>query len=112
LQILPILCTYGTFHGNHFLALCIWGAHWRHLANTTEPSVCGGDAALCQISLTTCLQAIDIKRSLLVLACDHTYSADVGTAVIWACVTVQQLYFGLSSAADIRLLSSEGVMNA
>jgi len=21
------------------------GAHWRHLANTTEPSVCGGDAA-------------------------------------------------------------------
>jgi len=24
---------------------CIrWGAHWRHLANTTEPSVCGSDA--------------------------------------------------------------------
>jgi len=24
---------------------CItWGAHWRHLANTTEPSMCGGDA--------------------------------------------------------------------
>jgi len=22
-----------------------WGAHWRHLANTTEPSMCGGDAA-------------------------------------------------------------------
>jgi len=29
-------------------------AHWRHLANKTEPSVCGGDAALCQITLTTC----------------------------------------------------------
>jgi len=29
------------------------GAHWRHLANTTEPSVCGGDAALCQITLTS-----------------------------------------------------------
>jgi len=29
------------------------GAHWRHqLANTTEPSMCGGDAALCQITLT------------------------------------------------------------
>jgi len=66
LQILPILCTYGTFHGNHFLAFCIWGAHWHHLANTTEPSVCCGDAALRHISLTTCLQAIDIKRSLLV----------------------------------------------
>jgi len=23
-------------------------AHWRHLVNTIEPSVCGGDAALCQ----------------------------------------------------------------
>ena len=30
------------------------GAHWRHLVNTIEPSVCGGDAALCQITLTTC----------------------------------------------------------
>ena len=30
------------------------GAHWRHLANTTEPSECSGDAALCQITLTTC----------------------------------------------------------
>jgi len=29
-------------------------AHWRHLANTIEPSVCCGDAALCQIILTTC----------------------------------------------------------
>jgi len=29
------------------------GAHWRHLANTTEPSVCGGDAALGQITLIT-----------------------------------------------------------
>jgi len=29
------------------------GAHWRQLANTTEPSVCGGDASLCQITLTT-----------------------------------------------------------
>jgi len=25
---------------------CIrWGAHWRHLANTFELSMCGGDAA-------------------------------------------------------------------
>ena len=33
---------------------CIrWGVHWRHPANATEPSMCGGDAALCQITLTT-----------------------------------------------------------
>jgi len=38
-------------HGHQFLAFCIWGAHWHHLSNTTEPSVCGGDAALCQITL-------------------------------------------------------------
>jgi len=29
--------------------------HWRHLANTIEPSMCGGDAAFCQVTLTTCL---------------------------------------------------------
>jgi len=28
--------------------------HWRNLANTIEPSVCGGDVALCQMTLTTC----------------------------------------------------------
>jgi len=22
-----------------------WGLHWRHLGNTIEPSMCGGDAA-------------------------------------------------------------------
>ena len=38
--------------------LSIWGAHWRHMANTTEPSICGGDAALCQITLTTCFISI------------------------------------------------------
>ena len=36
----------------HLKDVAIWGAHWRHLANTTEPFVCGGDAALRQISLT------------------------------------------------------------
>jgi len=33
-------------------------AHWRHLANTTEQSVCDGDAVLCQITLTTCLNSV------------------------------------------------------
>jgi len=45
------------FYGNHFLAFYIWAAHWRHLANTTEPPVCCGDAASCQITLTTCYSA-------------------------------------------------------
>jgi len=35
---------------------CINGdAHWRHLVNATELSMCGGDAACRQITLTTCL---------------------------------------------------------
>jgi len=29
-------------------------AHWRNLANMIEPSICGGNAALCQVTLTTC----------------------------------------------------------
>ena len=36
------------------LAFYIWRAHCRHIANTIEPSMCGGDATLCQITLTTC----------------------------------------------------------
>ena len=47
----------GRCYGNHFLAFCIRGAHWRHLANTTESSMCGGDATLCEITLNTCLLA-------------------------------------------------------
>jgi len=30
------------------------GAHWHHLVNTIESSVCGGSAFLCPITLTTC----------------------------------------------------------
>jgi len=26
-------------------------AHWRHLANTIEPSVCGGYAVSCQVTM-------------------------------------------------------------
>ena len=37
------------------LSFYIWGVHWLHLVNmATEAWVCGADAALCQITLTTC----------------------------------------------------------
>jgi len=40
-----------------------WGAHWRHMANMTERSMRGGDAALCQIILTTyCLVCLMQKK--------------------------------------------------
>jgi len=54
-------CRYGQYpatkggcHSNHILAFYIWGAFWCHMVNTTEPSVCSSNAALCQITLTTC----------------------------------------------------------
>jgi len=30
---------------NHQKACIKWGAHWRHMANTIEPSMCDGNAA-------------------------------------------------------------------
>ena len=41
------------------------GAQWRHLKNTTKPSMCGGDAALCQISLTTCYYTVCLFKARL-----------------------------------------------
>jgi len=40
----------------HVAPMCVHEkAHWRHLANTVEPFVCGGDAVLCQVTLTSLL---------------------------------------------------------
>ena len=43
-----------------FLAFCVWGAYLRHLMNTTEPSLCGGDAALCQITFDHLLLLLSV----------------------------------------------------
>jgi len=32
--------------------------HWRNLANTIEPSMCGSNAACCQITLAACFLSI------------------------------------------------------
>jgi len=45
-------------------------AHWRHLSITIEPFTCGGDVAVCQITLTTCFFALKFTRS-------HTQSANL-----------------------------------
>jgi len=45
----------------------LMGRHiWRHLSNTIEPSVCGGDAALCQTTMTTCYY-FDYRKHVTVL---------------------------------------------
>jgi len=54
--------------------MCSHGrAHWRHLANTIELSVCGGDAVLCQITLTTCFCRPFLKAGMLSLCWCRTY---------------------------------------
>ena len=50
----PIEMVFGLLTGVGRRRHMLHGTHWRHLANTSEPSVCGGDAALCQITLATC----------------------------------------------------------
>jgi len=44
---------------------CRWGAYWRNLANTIELSVYVGDAALCQITLTTCFSIQTVYKHCL-----------------------------------------------
>jgi len=45
-----------------------WGAHWRHLATTIEPSMYGGDPTCCQITLTTekleCAPMLNVMAAL------------------------------------------------
>jgi len=45
------------------------GAQWRHLANTIKPSMCCGDAAYCQITLTT--SRVDISGRKRTKACSR-----------------------------------------
>ena len=40
------------FHRIHQMVPIWCHARWRHLANMIEPFICGGDAALCQITLS------------------------------------------------------------
>jgi len=44
-------------------------AHWRHLANTIEPSMCRGHAVLCQITLTLTFPDAIIFFSFLRMRC-------------------------------------------
>jgi len=58
--------------------LSIHGAHWCHLANTTEPSMCGSDATLCQITLTTCCIFRVFKLCVFSVITFHTFPSNSG----------------------------------
>jgi len=69
------------------------GAHWRNLANTTEPSMCGGDAAFC-LYLDHLL--------LLTLNVDSSDVRMVGAALL-VCITGGEV----SSSGEATKTSSE-----
>jgi len=54
-------------------------AHWRHLANAIEPSVCGGNAAFCQTTFTTCYNSVIVQIYDCVSAfyCVHFFTMKV-----------------------------------
>jgi len=62
------------------------------MANTTEPSVCGGDAALCQITLTTCSHWPHTMTTFLISVSTNmaysSYSNRDVSALMWPLSTV------------------------
>jgi len=49
-------------HIHQVASMCPHGrAHRRNLANTIEPSICGGDAALCQITCPVCHPTMSVR---------------------------------------------------
>ena len=55
-----------------FLAFYIWGSHWRHLANTTEPSVCVA-AMRPYVKLLWPLVIIIIRLIADIRQCTHSF---------------------------------------
>ena len=73
------------------------GADWRHLANATEPSMCGGDAACCQITLTSCFVCETVERISLSLS--HLRQLTLSADSEHVKATINQLCNLLSPAA-------------
>jgi len=57
-----------------FVYMC---AHWHHMANTTEQSVCGSYAALRQITLTTSYNFMPLDFSYCPQKCKLSHQSDV-----------------------------------
>jgi len=73
------------------------GAHWRNLANITEPSMCGGDAAFCQNTLTTCF-ICSRKHSYIIM----TFIASVSRVRISLLSTKSQIPLRYPGRRQVR----------
>jgi len=57
--------------------MCSHGrAHWRNLVNMILRSICGGNVALCQVSLTTCHYLGIIRAGILLAGWPSCHRAD------------------------------------
>jgi len=81
-------------------------ARWRHLANTIVPSVCGGDAALCQTTLTIFIVALRSRHYIFALWFLSIWSPyGIGQTIIFSCCGLFFFFFFfvprlISAAAD------------
>jgi len=57
-------------------------AHWHHLANTIEPSVCGGDAVLRQTISTTPVNYQQVKTKYQFVQIENDARVGVKTAIL------------------------------
>jgi len=106
MQILPIPCTYGTLPWQPFFDFLysIEGSHWRHLANTTELSMYRSDAALCQITLTTCFLLVPVLLLLLFKLVEIKRYLSLFDAWCWYFQGIKRDLMSVWKIFDVKLL--------
>jgi len=91
------------------------GAHWRHVANTIELSVCCGDAALCQFTLTVCYCLLKSKiisvfvsclvsDQLRVISIKAVHTGGRGLCQKWTNVTIYNFHSNLPNSPHSTVL--------
>jgi len=97
--------------------MCLHGkAYWRHLGNTIEPSICGGNAFLCQItfdhtsiinsSLWFCIPKIDLwhpttlEKYMIFIEIWQREFGGIFSGLKWPVVR-QKTYIGLLSCSHV-----------
>jgi len=81
---------------------CRSGAYWRNLANTIEPSMCGGSAAFCQITGITCWVSHTYADWLLAWLDEYSYTDETN---LWCTETKQVFYSNVKIGHLLNVLS-------
>jgi len=94
----------------------VGGTHCRHLANTTEPFMCGGDAACCQITTTTFIFLLFSVKLFCLFVCRklEKFACFARASVVTAFFLVlsTDLYVSVSSEVSKRSSKSRfGISN-